>query len=104
MQQLLEVISAFESAYRSGDGAAAAAAAEFEAVLAAAVDPLVEMCERSAEALKSGAPSRCALRCLHLLSSHGYSPSGRRHFHHSSVCRARVLTSAAEPWMSPCRA
>lgn len=58
MQQLLEVITAFESAYRGGDGAAAAAAQEFEAVLAGAVDPLVEMCERSAEAIKPGAPSR----------------------------------------------
>lgn len=58
MQQLLEVVTAFESAYRSGDNAATAAAAEFESVLAAAVDPLVDMCELSAALLKPGGPSR----------------------------------------------
>lgn len=62
MQQLLEVVTAFESAYRSGDSTAAAAAAEFESVLAAALDPLVDMCERSAALLRPSGPSRSPRR------------------------------------------
>lgn len=58
MQQLLEVVTAFESAYRSGDSTAAGAAAEFESVLGAALDPLVDMCERSAALLRPSGPSR----------------------------------------------
>ena len=60
--QLLELVTAFESAYRGGgdSAAVAAAAADFGGVLSAALNPLVEMCERSAQQLKSGAPTRCA--------------------------------------------
>lgn len=61
---LLDIISAFESALQSshsGSDAAAAAAAsqdELAPVLAAALNPLIETCERSAEALTPDAPSR----------------------------------------------
>ena len=57
MAQLMDITTAFESSYdeasngRSGE-------AVFAPVLAAAIDPLVEMCERSADSLKPDAPSR----------------------------------------------
>lgn len=58
--QLVEIVAAFEESYEAdgGAGGAASSEAEFAPVLAAAVDPLVEMCERSAEALTPDAPSR----------------------------------------------
>lgn len=58
--QLVEIVAAFEESYESdgGAGGAASSEAEFAPVLAAAIDPLVEMCERSAEALKPDAPTR----------------------------------------------
>jgi hypothetical protein len=56
MRALLEIVESFESDYEGGtvDGGAA----EFDPVLAAALDPLVAMCERSAEGLNAAAPSR----------------------------------------------
>ena len=92
MHQLLELVSAYESALESapaptargtgGDGSASSsqqqdawasvADAELGPVLAAVLDPLLEACERSAEALTPDAPSRvdefakldpCAHRC-----------------------------------------
>ena len=91
MHQLLELVSAYESALDSapapatrgagGDGGTSSqqqdawssvADAELGPVLAAVLDPLLEACERSAEALTPDAPSRvdefakldpCAHRC-----------------------------------------
>ena len=63
MHTLLDIIQSFESAYEGGT--ADGGAADFAPVLAAAVDPLVDMCERSAEALSASAPSRC--RPQHIL-------------------------------------
>ena len=64
------VVGAFEESYeRGGYSAAQDSEAEFAPVLAAAVDPLLAACERSAEALSPDAPSRC-LSCTattHLL-------------------------------------
>jgi conserved oligomeric Golgi complex subunit 6 len=57
MHQLLEIIDAYEATYEGGQDDVGD---DFEAVLAATVDPLVEMCERSAEALSVDAPSRRA--------------------------------------------
>ena len=57
MRALLEVVESFESDYEPGtahDGAD-----EFNSVLAAALDSLIAMCERSAEGLNTSAPSRC---------------------------------------------
>ncbi|EIE27799.1 component of oligomeric golgi complex 6 [Coccomyxa subellipsoidea C-169] len=58
--QLMEIVAAFEESYEAdgGAGGAASSEAEFAPVLAAAIDPLVEMCERSAEALTPDAPTR----------------------------------------------
>ncbi|CAL8463754.1 g3288 [Coccomyxa elongata] len=58
--QLVEIVAAFEESYEAdgGAGGAASSEAEFAPVLAAAIDPLVEMCERSSEALTPDAPSR----------------------------------------------
>ena len=58
--QLVEIVAAFEESYEAdgGAGGAASSEAEFAPVLAAAVDPLVETCERSAEALTPDAPTR----------------------------------------------
>ena len=47
----------FESAFDTDSGHTLAE--EFEPVLGAVVDPLVQMCERSAEALNQKAASRC---------------------------------------------
>ncbi len=61
LAQLVEIVAAFEESYEAdgGAGGAASSEAEFAPVLAAAIDPLVEMCERSSEALTPDAPSRC---------------------------------------------
>ncbi len=56
MRALLEVVESFESDYESGT--ASDSAEEFNTVLAAALDPLIAMCERSAEGLNAAAPSR----------------------------------------------
>lgn len=57
---LSDVVGAFEESYeRGGFSAAQNSEAEFAPVLAAAVDPLLAACERSAEALSPDAPSRC---------------------------------------------
>ena len=73
VHHLLEIINAYETAMESrphpggasASGAAAASASsaaggpeELGPVLAAVLDPLAEMCERSAEALTPDAPSR----------------------------------------------
>lgn len=50
LRQVLEVIVAFESTYRTTDTVASSAAAELGSALAAAVDPLVNMCRRSSQA------------------------------------------------------
>ena len=56
MRALLEVVETFERDY---EGCAASdSAEEFNTVLAAALDPLIAMCERSAEGLNASAPSR----------------------------------------------
>lgn len=54
----MEIVGAYESAYASGSDSASEE--EFAPVLAAAIDPLLEMCERSAEGLSADAPSRSA--------------------------------------------
>ena len=59
LHTLMGIIDSFEAAFEGGP-ADGAGGAEFAAVLAAAVDPLVAMCERGAEALNASAPSRCA--------------------------------------------
>ena len=56
MRALLEIVESFESEYEGGT--ADGGAAEFDPVLAAALDPLVSMCERSAEGLSAAVPSR----------------------------------------------
>lgn len=57
---LSDIVGAFEESYeRGGWDTAQSSEAEFAPVLAAAVDPLVAACERSAEALSHDAPSRC---------------------------------------------
>lgn len=58
LAQLYDITKAFEESYDEA-GAGRSSEAEFAPVLAAAVDPLVEMCERSADSLKPDAPSRC---------------------------------------------
>ncbi|GAX74715.1 hypothetical protein CEUSTIGMA_g2163.t1 [Chlamydomonas eustigma] len=64
MHQLLEIISAYESAMESNPlppghpAQDAAAESEISPVLAAVLDPLMDACERGAEALKPDAPSR----------------------------------------------
>ncbi|KXZ42799.1 hypothetical protein GPECTOR_117g364 [Gonium pectorale] len=65
VHHLLEIINAYETAMesrptanRSTSNGAAAAAEDLGPVLAAVLDPLTEMCERSAEALTPDAPSR----------------------------------------------
>ena len=59
LAQLLDITKAFEESYNEA-GTGRSSEAEFAPVLAAAVDPLVEMCERSADSLHPDAPSRCA--------------------------------------------
>ena len=56
MRALLEVVESFESDYEGG--AASESAEEFNTVLSAALDPLIAMCDRSAEGLNAAAPSR----------------------------------------------
>ena len=56
MRALLEIVESFESDYEGGT--ADGGAAEFDPVLAAAVDPLVAMCELSAEGFSTTGPSR----------------------------------------------
>ncbi len=63
MHQLLEIIDAHETALESSHPSPGSAASASDGdlmgpVLGAVVDPLVEMCERSAEALTPDAPSR----------------------------------------------
>ena len=58
LAQLLDITKAFEESYNEA-GTGRTSEAEFAPVLAAAVDPLVEMCERSADSLQPDAPSRC---------------------------------------------
>jgi hypothetical protein len=53
----MDIIRAFEESYDEA-GARRSSEAEFAPVLAAAVDPLVQMCERSADSLHPEAPSR----------------------------------------------
>lgn len=53
----MDIIRAFEESYDEA-GAGRSSEAEFAPVLAAAVDPLVQMCERSADSLHPDAPSR----------------------------------------------
>ncbi len=60
---LLDITKAFEESYNE-TGTGRSSEAEFAPVLAAALDPLVEMCERSADSLQPDAPSRCA--CAHV--------------------------------------
>lgn len=55
LHQLGEILSSYESAMHSSPDAAAD---EMAPVMAAVLDPLVEQCERSGEALLSDAPSR----------------------------------------------
>ena len=61
LAQLLDITKAFEESYNEAS-AGRSSEAEFAPVLAAAVDPLVETCERSADSLQPDAPSRCAFR------------------------------------------
>mmetsp|Transcript_20960 Transcript_20960/g.45865 ORF Transcript_20960/g.45865 Transcript_20960/m.45865 type:complete len:707 (+) Transcript_20960:171-2291(+) len=60
--QVLEIITAYESALEASpapqQGGSGAPNDELSPVLGAVLDPLVEMCERSAEALTPDAPSR----------------------------------------------
>lgn len=61
VHQLLEIINAHESALEAAaqpTAAQAQAADELGPVLSAVLDPLVDMCERSSEALTPDAPSR----------------------------------------------
>ena len=71
LAQLLDITKAFEESYNEA-GTGRSSEAEFAPVLAAAVDPLVEMCERSADSLQPDAPSRCTQHlpctCFHLTS------------------------------------
>ena len=57
LHQMQELATFFESAFDTDSGHTLAE--EFEPVLGAVVDPLVQMCERSAEALNQKAASRC---------------------------------------------
>lgn len=54
----MDITAAFETSYDEA-GTGRSSEAVFAPVLAAAIDPLVEMCERSADSLKADAPSRC---------------------------------------------
>ena len=58
VKQLREIVASFEAAFEGGSGRSGEA--EFAPVLAAVVDPLLTVCERSAEALAIDAPTRCA--------------------------------------------
>ncbi len=58
LQALTDIVGAFEESFDAGSGRSSDA--EFAPVLAAAVDPLITACERSAEALTPDAPSRRA--------------------------------------------
>ena len=53
----MDIIRAFEESYDEA-GAGRSSETEFAPVLATAVDPLVQMCERSADSLHPDAPSR----------------------------------------------
>ena len=54
----MDITAAFETSYDEA-GTGHSSETIFAPVLAAAIDPLVEMCERSADLLKCDAPSRC---------------------------------------------
>ena len=56
VKQLRELVASFEAAFEGGNGQTGEA--EFAPVLAAVVDPLLSVCERSAEALAIDAPTR----------------------------------------------
>lgn len=59
LQQLGEVVDAFQQQQQQDSVDAAAAEAELEPVLALALDPLIQSCEKSSEALRADSPSRC---------------------------------------------
>ena len=56
LQQLADIISSFEASYEASQGESVEA--EFAPILAAAVDPLVQVIQRSSEALNPTSPSR----------------------------------------------
>lgn len=62
VKQLGEIVASFEAAFEGTDGATGEA--EFAPVLAAVVDPLLIVFERSAEALAPNAPTRSAACAL----------------------------------------
>ena len=69
VKQLREIVASFEAAYEASDGRTGEA--EFAPVLAAVVDPLLTVCERSAEALAIDAPTRCRAQSVTDSHSHG---------------------------------
>ena len=95
MGQLLEVVAAFEEAL--DPAAARAGEAELAPVLAAALEPLLDMCERSAEALSVDHPSRCgggrSLPCVYCRVA-GCCTLGKRDAH-ISRCRVQTLVAGS---------
>ena len=57
LQQLADIIASFEASYEASQGESVEA--EFAPILSAAVDPLVQVIQRSSEALSPTSPSRC---------------------------------------------
>ena len=101
MGQLLEVVAAFEEAL--DPAAARAGEAELAPVLAAALEPLLDMCERSAEALSVDHPSRCGevIACHACIAgSLAAVPWGNRMLIYlGAVCKRLLLVAPR----SPCR-
>lgn len=58
VKQLKELVASFEAAFEANSGHTAEA--EFAPVLTAVVEPILTVCERSAEALAVDAPTRHA--------------------------------------------
>jgi len=83
LAQLKDITKAFEGSYNEA-GSGRSSEAEFAPVLAAAVDPLVDMCERSADSLKPDAPSRYASYALCATPLLSRIVNSACQYHHSS--------------------
>lgn len=84
LQALVDIVGAFEESYDTASGRASVV--EFAPVLAAAIDPVIDMCERSAEALTPNAPSRRAAKIDSPLAAPVMWPCPEPWFHYGGRC------------------